>query len=148
MILFGEVSGTKGSDRVTIHDLLPFDPSTQQTTTDTGSQALNNSSNSSAQTGMISSTIQPQNGSNTNMLDMNEHIISITGRGVLPVKPDIVTISLSIITSKDSEKASLEANSATFHSVMDFLTRYVINYKDQINNISAVNTSSISTNTL
>jgi uncharacterized protein len=148
MILLGDVSGTKGSDRVTIHDLLPFDPSTQQTATDTGSQALNNISNSSAQTDMISSTIQPQNGSNTNMLDMTEHIISVTGSGVLPVKPDLVTISLGIITSKDSEEASLEANSATFHSVMDFLTKYGINNKVQSNNISAVNTSSVSTNAL
>ena len=64
------------------------------------------------------------------------------------MKPDFVTISLGIITSKDSEKASLEANSATFHSVMDFLTKCVFNHKDQSNNKSAVSTSSVSTNAL
>lgn len=136
IILFGDIYGSKGSDRVTIHDLLPFDPSTQQTATDTGSQALNESS------------VQTRNESTSIIPDMIEHIISVTGSGALQVKPDFATVSLSIVTSKDSEKASLEANSATFLTVMDFLTKNVINNKNQSSNISSTNTSSVFTNSL
>jgi uncharacterized protein YggE len=136
IILLGDIYGSKGSDRVTIHDLLPFDPSTQQTATDTGNQALNETS------------IQTRNESTSNIPDMIEHIISVTGSGMLQVKPDFATVSLSIVTSKDSEKASLEANSATFLTVMDFLTKNVINNSNQSSNISSTNTSSVFTNSL
>jgi uncharacterized protein YggE len=144
-ILPGDLFGSKGSDRVTIRDLLPFDPSTQLTATDIGSQILNKST---SQTGTVSSTDQARNGNTSYNADITEHTISVKGSGVIQVEPDFATVSLSIISSKGTEKASLDANSATFDAVKNFLTKNVINYKNQNSNIYVTNTSSLSTKAL
>jgi uncharacterized protein YggE len=127
---------SKGSDRVTIRDLLPFDPSSQQSATDTGDQIPSNSSTQqtrSDQTGNESAT---------------ENTITVKGSGSIPVKPDLAIISLNIITSKDSEKAALDADSATFDKVMNFLTKNVTKNKSQSGNVSASNGSSAFTTAL
>ena len=121
---------SKGSDRVTIRDLLPFDPSSQQSVTDTGDQIA--SKNSKLQ------TRSNQTGNET----ASENTIIVKGSGSIPVKPDLATISLSIITSKGSEKTALDSDSVTFDKVMNFLTKNVTKNKTQSGNVSASNRSS------
>jgi uncharacterized protein len=120
----------KGSDRVTIRDLLPFDPSTQQTAGDTGDLIASNSS------------LQQTPANQTVNVSPGEHTITVKGTGSLQIKPDLATVYLSIITSKDTEKATLDANLATFDKVLNFLTKNVTNIKAQSSNVSAGNASS------
>lgn len=114
--LFQHIYG-KTSGRVTIHDLLPFDPAVSQKNPALNA-TVNNISSTSGKNGVGNSTLK--NGSIVSTIEagiMNDHTITVSGSGSLKVKPNLANVHLSITTTGNSAETAYAANQAIFQKI-------------------------------
>jgi uncharacterized protein YggE len=123
---FGQNSSAV-SGRTTIRDLLPFDPSASEPNLEGIGTKW------SVETGNAESKIGLSN--------LTEHTISASGRGILQMEPDLATIYLRILTTKNNEKLALDSNLAIFRAALDSLTKEG-NKGNQTGNLTSQNISS------
>ena len=108
----------KTSERVTIHDLLPFDPATSEKSPLLNATGNNNSS-SSGRVGVGNST-SLKNGSIVSATEagmMTDHTITVSGSGSLKVKPNLANVHLSISTTGNSVETAYAANLAILQKI-------------------------------
>jgi uncharacterized protein len=134
----------KTPDRVTIHDLLPFDPGASEK-----SAALNatvsHPTSTSKQSVLANNMTSLKNGSTVSTIDsgaMTDHTITVSGSGSLKVKPNLATVHLSITTSRNNVEAAYVANLVAFQNLTSSITN--VGTKDnKTSNFGLQNVSSI-----
>ncbi len=109
----------KTSDRVTIHDLLPFDPDASEKSA-TQNATVSHSTSTSKQSALADNITSLKNGSTVSTIGsgvMTNHSITVSGSGLLKVKPDLATIRLGITTYRNNMEAAYVANLIAFQNL-------------------------------
>src|SRR6266498_2132813 len=109
----------KTSDRVTIHDLLPFDPDASEKSA-TQNATVSYSTSTSKQSALADNITSLKNGSTVSTIGsgvMTNHSITVSGSGLLKVKPDLATIRLGITTYRNNMEAAYVANLIAFQNL-------------------------------
>lgn len=109
----------KTSERVTIHDLLPFDPAASEKSPLLNASTNNSNSSSLGKVG-IGNSASLKNGSIVSTIEagmMTDHTITVSGSGSLKVKPNLANIHLSLTTIGNSAETAYAANLAILQKI-------------------------------